>query len=99
MIGEYPNCYARIIEQTCGSHKKGIYPDCDWLPCPDTYISKTGNFISNEIHHFQTKTFMTKCDSLSECLQNNKITANNEFSSIKTTVNIPVINHAKVRVH
>lgn len=66
MIGEYPNCYARVIEYTCGVHKTGIYPDCEWLPCPDEYLSKTGKFylLTNfSISNNEKKTFMTVNDS------------------------------------
>lgn len=45
MIGEWPNCHARVVEHSCGLHQTGRYPDCHWVECPDTYFSKTGNFV------------------------------------------------------
>lgn len=44
LIGVYPNCTGRVIEHACSAHQTGRYPDCHWLPCPDAYLSKTGNF-------------------------------------------------------
>lgn len=44
-IGTYPNCHATVVVHTCAAHMTGTYPDCHWLPCPNEYLSKTGNIL------------------------------------------------------
>lgn len=53
--GDYPNCRAIEVVRTCLPHQTGVYPQCTWLPCPEAFLSKSGDssiFLCEKTHFF-----------------------------------------------